>query len=168
MMHTQVRRAMTEDWQALRAVRLRALADAPSAFSSTWERESAFEEEQWRHRAERGNWFLAWSPLSTGIAPQLADGLAGTVLRPGTGGCELIGMWVDPAVRGLHVGRELVAAAAGWARRADAGRLDLWVVAVNVSVHDFYVRQGFLETGETQEVPGRPGVVELGMTLPLI
>ncbi|MDN5755420.1 MAG: GNAT family N-acetyltransferase [Arthrobacter sp.] len=168
MMHTQVRRAMTEDWQALRAVRLRALADAPSLFSSTWERESAFGEERWRERAEQSNWFLAWSPLSTGLATQLADGLAGTVLRPGTGGCELIGMWVDPAVRGLHVGRELVAAAAGWARRADAGRLDLWVVAGNHGGHEFYRRQGFLETGEHQEVPDRPGVVELGLTLPLI
>ncbi|MGP5073530.1 GNAT family N-acetyltransferase [Arthrobacter rhombi] len=168
MMHTQVRRAMTEDWQALRAVRLRALADAPSAFSSSWEHESAFEEKRWRHRAEQGNWFLAWSPLSTGPATRMADGLAGAVLRPGTGGCELIGMWVDPAVRGLHVGRELVAAAAGWARRSDAGRLDLWVVTENLSARDFYRRQGFFETGELQEVSGRPEAVELGMSLPLI
>lgn len=167
MMHTLVRRALNEDWESLRTARLRALKDAPSAFASTWERESSFGEDQWRRRADQGTWFLAWSPLSTGTTGS-PDALAGVLLPPGTGGCELIGLWVDPAVRGLHVGRELVASAAGWARRSHAGRLDLWVVAANRGAHDFYLRRGFVETGETQEVPGCPGVLEIGMSLPLI
>lgn len=162
-----VRRAGTEDWRALSAVRLQALAEAPAAFRSTWGRESAFAEGQWRQRAHQGNWFLAWPGGAPGAEVQ-PEGMVGIVLRPGTGGCELAGMWVGPWARGSGVAGELIAAVAGWARRSGAGRLDLWVFEANRRARAFYLRQGFLETGETQALPERNGSVEIGMTLPLI
>jgi hypothetical protein len=47
----EVRQADPADWEELR---LRALADAPYAFSSTLEQEAAFPEEVWRRWAEGG------------------------------------------------------------------------------------------------------------------
>lgn len=192
MEETTVRQADVRDWAALRGVRLRALGEDPDAFCSTWDREAAFTEDQWRERAGKGAWFLAWpgglpdepSVASSGTpseaaspttshgaadaAPEAPDGVASGILRPGTGGCELLGLWVDPASRGSGLAVEIVTAVAGWARRTRAGRLDLWVMDGNSRARAFYRRQGFLETGEAQVSPGRPGDVEIGMTLPLI
>lgn len=168
MMNPTVRPASSDDWRALRDVRLRALAESPTAFASTTRRETVFGETRWRQRAQQGNWFLAWPGDGTTSAGQVPAGLVAGVLRPGSGGCELAGMWVEPAARGVGVGRELIATVAGWARRSGDGRLDLWVFADHDGARAFYRRQGFLETGETQELPERPGALEIGMTLPLI
>jgi hypothetical protein len=50
----EVRQAQAADWQTLRELRLRALADAPDAFASILEREAVFPEQVWRQRAEGG------------------------------------------------------------------------------------------------------------------
>ena len=45
-----VREVGGEDWPTWREMRLRALADSPSAFGSTYTREVAFTEQDWRRR----------------------------------------------------------------------------------------------------------------------
>ena len=47
----EVRETHAADWEALRRLRLRALADAPRAFASTLEAELAFPDDVWRRRA---------------------------------------------------------------------------------------------------------------------
>src|SRR5262249_56071893 len=49
-----IRRIRPDEGPNLRALRLRALADAPMAFGSTLAREQAFADAVWRERAERG------------------------------------------------------------------------------------------------------------------
>jgi hypothetical protein len=56
---TVIRVLDAEDWQALRDVRPRTLAEAPDAFASTFGRESIYDEAQWRDLAVTGKWFVA-------------------------------------------------------------------------------------------------------------
>ena len=46
-----IRQVAAEEWERLRDVRLRALADAPEAFLETVEDASTFSEGHWRSRA---------------------------------------------------------------------------------------------------------------------
>jgi len=50
----EVRQIRANEGLKLRAVRLRALADAPTAFGSTLAQEEKFPERVWHARAERG------------------------------------------------------------------------------------------------------------------
>src|SRR5437879_4398774 len=96
-----VRRVQAEEWEQLRAIRLRALADAPMAFGATLADEQARPDEFWRERATGGATdhdratFIAerngaWVGMSVCV---LEDGGAGE--RP----AWVFSMWVDPAVR---------------------------------------------------------------------
>jgi hypothetical protein len=62
-----VREAVTDDWQALRDIRLAAVRDAPYAFGSTYEREAAFAEADWLRRIANGGSFLAYLPEVSGL-----------------------------------------------------------------------------------------------------
>jgi GNAT superfamily N-acetyltransferase len=102
--------ATTEDWDRVRAVRLRALADAPLAYESRWEEEKDRPESFWRGRLERQDaaTFLAQ-------ADNEAVGLARAFVVPeNPAHTELVSMWVAPEARGRCIGRQLVGAVVGW------------------------------------------------------
>lgn len=156
-----IRRLRAEDWRAARAVRLRALADAPGAFASTLGREEAFDEAEWRSRVSANAWFLAGTVDDGG---DHAVGLACGIPEPGDpGGRHLVGMWVEPGRRGTGVADRLVAAVTEWAREDGARRLALWVVDGNPRARRCYERLGFTPTGERQPLPGDPSVMESRM-----
>jgi len=50
----EIRQAHADGWEELRKLRLRALTDAPDAFSSTLEQEAAYPAEVWQRWAEGG------------------------------------------------------------------------------------------------------------------
>ena len=108
-----VRETVLADWQALRDIRLHALRDAPDAFGSTYAREAAFDETEWRQRASRDGSFIAFLPEVT------PAGLAGGFqAAPDT--VELVAMFVRPQARGRGVGEALIDAVIGWAQDRDA------------------------------------------------
>ena len=109
----------------LRALRLRALADAPWAFGSTLAREEAFTEAVWQERAVRGatgehgvTYVAEDGDRWVGIVTGLVDDADGPRL-------EVVGMFVEPVARGRGVGAALLEAVASWARRRGAARLRL-------------------------------------------
>src|SRR5215467_11700539 len=96
-----VRRIRAEEWERLRAVRLRALADAPMAFGSTLAAEQAQPDEFWRRRAAGG---AADDDRATFVAERDGAwvGIGTCVLEAGGTGARpawVFGMWVEPAVR---------------------------------------------------------------------
>jgi ribosomal protein S18 acetylase RimI-like enzyme len=185
-----VREITADDWELMRDVRLAALAESPSAFGSSYAREVAFTEEQWRGRiSERSVTFFAHeatSPapgvrirgrtvLTDSLASSLTEeqagaasagkepaGLAGVYVEDGA--AHLVSMWVRPAARGLGAGKALVEAAAAWAKANDFGTLFLWVTESNTSARRLYEGCGFTPTGQRQPLPSDPAIPEIAMS----
>jgi GNAT superfamily N-acetyltransferase len=163
-----VRETAMADWQALRDIRLRALREAPDAFSSTYADQVRFGEADWRQRIARGGTFLAWIPE---VSPPEAStfepaGMAGGYQqKPGM--VELISMFVRPQARGHGVGEALIDAVIGWARARDATSVHLWVTETNSRARLLYERCGFAVTAERQPLPANPTLGEIGMIRPV-
>ena len=162
-MTVKIRRIRGDEGLALRALRLHALADAPTAFGSTLAREEEFPESVWYERAAGGAsgtdrvTFIAerdarWIGLATGLASD-----------PDAHGPVLVGMFVDPAERRHHVGWALVEAVIGWARSRGDSQLSLWVTATNTPAIALYERCGFRATGESRPVGHTPSLTEIRM-----
>jgi GNAT superfamily N-acetyltransferase len=162
-----VRRITPDESDVLRAVRLAALADAPTAFGSTLERELAFDDAEWLVRAtvsstghERCT-YLAWHDDGRVV------GVAGGFVSPERDAVDLVSMWTDPAVRRTGTGRRLIDAVTGWARAAGVGRVELWVTRGNDPAQRLYESMGFVETGDHQPLPSDPCRDEIRMVLAL-
>ncbi len=141
----------------MREVRLAALRDAPQAFGSTYERELAFTEEEWRRRVATGLKLLA---MLDGQPVGHAGGLP-SAEEPGA--VDLVGMWVDPAARGRGVGEALVESVTRWAATQGAQRVCLWVTETNVPAQRLYERCGFMPTGDRMPMPRDHSITEIKM-----
>jgi RimJ/RimL family protein N-acetyltransferase len=148
----EVHRAQEADWQALRELRLGALAEAPDAFASTLEREAAFPDDVWRQRAKGG-------PASANfIVGQdgAAVGMAAVVAEPAPGRMQLVGMWVDPRHRRRGVAQALISQAVRWSRERQARELIAWVAEPNTAARRLDARVGFRPAGGRQPLPSTP------------
>jgi GNAT superfamily N-acetyltransferase len=160
---TEIRRVAPDEWQTLRAIRLRALADFPDAFGSTVASATEIDEAEWRRRIDQFAYYLAWPSPDESAAPV---GLAAGYCTTAGAVPELISMWVSPPVRGAGVATELVTHVADWARSLGSTQLMLWVVEDNPRAIGFYRKLGFQPTGQT-EIMQRRGVREQQMKLSL-
>jgi ribosomal protein S18 acetylase RimI-like enzyme len=156
--------AQAGDWEALRQLRLRALADAPDAFASTLEEEVAFPDEVWRRRAEGGPESANFIAREGGVDV----GLAAVFAEPDVPGrMHLVSMWVDPRYRRRGVARALVDQAVRWAAERRAREVILGVADQNTAARRLYERLGFRPTGERQPLPSNPARTESLLRLPL-
>jgi GNAT superfamily N-acetyltransferase len=109
----EIRQADAGEWEELRKLRLRAVADAPYAFSSTLAQEAAFPEEVWRRWAEGGpasaDFIAREGCANIGMTAIFAES---SVPRR----MQLVAMWVDPHHRRRGVARALINEAVRWAR----------------------------------------------------
>ena len=154
-----VRATTMADWQALREIRLQSLRDAPDAFASTYAREAAFGEDEWRRRATRDGSFIAFLPE---VGPAGLGG--GFLAEPEV--VELVGMFVRPQAQGRGVGKAVIDAVVGWARQQGASTVHLWVTETN-KARLLYERCGFTVTAERQPLPSNPALGEIGMQRPV-
>ena len=160
----EVRETHAADWEALRRLRLRALADAPRAFASTLEAELAFPDDVWRRRAgdDPGSATFIASDGGADI------GLARIFAEPDPPGrTHLVSMWVDPGHRRRGVARTLIDRAVRWATEHRADEVILWVADQNAAARRLYERIGFRPTGERQPLPSDPAQGESLMRLHL-
>jgi GNAT superfamily N-acetyltransferase len=150
------------DGERLRAIRLRALADAPDAFGSTLEEAAARPLEGWER-------MLSELPTFVATANGCDVGLVRSTVhdRFTDAGC-LISMWVAPDARRGGVGSALVDTIVGWARGEGLGRLVLDVVETNTPAIALYSRKGFVASGEVGTLPPpRAHIREIQLVLTL-
>ena len=144
-----------QDWRAWRALRRRALAEAPAAFCSTlagWSGDGD-REERWRARLREValNLVLTLDGRPAGMVSATDPGPDGAV--------ELISLWVAPGARGRGVADAAVEAVLAWARREHPGAaVVLSVKTGNAPAVRLYRRHGFVDTG-----PGPGGSAEQRM-----
>ena len=147
-----VRRFFPAEWPLYRDLRLRALAEAPAAFGSTFAAERERTDDEWRERLARGATspdelplLAEWQGEPSGLAWVRADESSGD-------NAHLYQMWVAPDRRRHGVARALVAAAVAWARSRGATHLELNVACDNDAAVRLYERAGFLAYGEVKPV----------------
>jgi ribosomal protein S18 acetylase RimI-like enzyme len=152
--------------QLFKDVRLRALADTPSAFGSTYAREAAFPDSEWLTRALRWNGERGIGLLAMDGA--VSCGIAGSLLREeDPAKAQLVSMWTAPTHRQQGVGRLLVDEIFNWARSRNVRELLLMVTSVNHPAMAFYDRLGFTRTGLTEPYPHDPALLEYEMSRPV-
>jgi GNAT superfamily N-acetyltransferase len=154
-----IRQATPEDWTVVRTIRLRALADAPSAFASRLEDERDRPGSAWRER-------LASRTAATFLSFDDADavGIAGVFLLPDDGTrSHLVSMWVAPERRGTGIGKAMIDRALGWSQDHGAMVVELWVTETNEPARELYLRCGFVATGQRQPLPSDPSIEEIQM-----
>jgi ribosomal protein S18 acetylase RimI-like enzyme len=149
-----------------KTIRLRALQDTPSAFASTYARESEMSDAEWGSRVERwsGEGGIGFLAFEEGVA----CGIAGAFLEPtDRSRAQLISMWTAPTHRQRGVGRMLVNEVAKWTQGRGARVLQLMVTSRNDSAMRFYERLGFKRTGRTEPYPNDAALTEYEMARPL-
>ena len=162
-----VRRLGPDEGAGYRAIRLRALADAPEAFCSSLAEEEARPLESWSMRLQNA----AQSGTDCPLGAELDGALAGMVWAkvdaadPAT--VNLFQMWVAPESRGRGVARALLDAAVDWARARGARTVGLGVNCANQAAVSLYQRAGFRVLGEAYPRAGAAGRMEYAMRLKL-
>jgi len=150
---TDVRVLGPDDWSRWREIRLRALLESPEAFGSTYEREVAFAEQDWRGRLESEESVGALAEDAGGRAVGMGAGFPD---RPGY--LHVVAMWVAPDARGRGVAHDVLRCIEGWAAKRGLG-LHLDVNTRNTVARRSYERYGFVATGRTR--PLREGSTDL-------
>lgn len=141
-----VDRAGEDRWERVRAVRLAALAESPSAFGSTLAREREFDDDRWRSWVRDAAVYLAL------VHGQPVGMAAGIVVDDRA---LVVAMWVEPPSRGGAASAGLLRAVVGWARAAGHAELELRVMADNARAAGLYLRHGF-RVAETRPVRADP------------
>ncbi|MEM1255980.1 MAG: GNAT family N-acetyltransferase [Cyanobacteria bacterium P01_H01_bin.21] len=149
-MEYRILRAQPTDWQQVRSVRLRALADAPDAFGSTFEEEQQLTDKEWRSRSKNLNvaQFLAISPSGHGLG--IAVGAPCSEQEQTAG---LFSMWVASETRKCRIGIALVKTVIDWAQAEGYRRIILDVGDANTPAIRLYQACGFVLTGRTGSLP---------------
>jgi ribosomal protein S18 acetylase RimI-like enzyme len=145
----RIRPVEREEWEALRALRLKALLDSPDAFSALHKDEASRPAREWQR------WISGEGGRQPGKAITfVADdegfhGMAtGAVFDAEPKRGHLFGMWIRPAARGRGLGMQLLDAVAAWARDHGVRELELRVSEGNSPAARLYDRAGFISTGE--------------------
>lgn len=160
----RLRQVRAEEWAQLRDLRLRALADAPSAFLRTLAEEVELPDEVWMERASPSRERVSYVAQTetrelVGMVVGLFDAASRTV--------RVVGMWVAPEERRRGLGRALLEMVVARAREGGARRVELEVNEASEPATRLYASAGFVPTGAKRPLPTDPTVTAVTMVLDL-
>jgi GNAT superfamily N-acetyltransferase len=156
-----VRELRPDEWREARDLRLRALADTPTAFLRTLAEEQAYGDDVWQERAAARGDRLS---LVCEAGGELVGGAAGILEADDV---YLVAMWVAPSHRRSGIGRALVDRIVDWARVQGAARVMLEANERLAPAVRLYESAGFCPTGARRPLPTDPGhdAIELALEL---
>ena len=155
MKSLSIRPLRTDEWALLRALRMRALTDAPDAFAQTIGEFQGEPETYWQQlaknlRLSHHEFFIAFlNEEPIGITYGHLEAADRHVAQVGS-------MWVSPMARGKGIGKQLLHRAMSWATAQGVQRIKLWVTAGNSPAMKLYQSSGFVPTGKTDILPSHP------------
>ena len=145
-----------------KAIRLRALRDTPTAFSSTYGAESRLSDRNWIERAQE--WSSKRSTTYLAMDVENPCGIvSGFLNRDDTTRAHLASMWVAPSHRRSGIGRTLVNAIIEWAQLQSADTVQLTVTSSNDPAIKFYKSLGFSPTGKITPYRNDPALNDVEM-----
>ncbi len=159
----EVRPTRPGEWEAMRRLRLEALADAPTAFAETLAESESVAEAVWRGRAV---------PTDEQVTLVAVDGeswigMCAVLRDPEADRARLVAVWVHPAYRRQGVVASLIDAAVSWCEHRQVGRLTTAVNETNLPAAAAYRSAGFVETGERKAMANHAGHFEIVMSRPI-
>jgi GNAT superfamily N-acetyltransferase len=166
----EIRRIRADEGLRLRALRLRALGDTPTAYGSTLASEESYPEAIWHERAASG---AAGDKVVTIVAEHdnrllgMATGLPADSATHDELNPTMVGVFVDGTVRQQGVGAGLVEKVIDWAKSRGSARLFVWITSGNEPAIALYRRCGFRVTGATRPNAHTSTLLEYEMLLDL-
>lgn len=143
-------------------VRLRALKEDPTAFGSTYAKESQFSQDDWLKRLT--TWNEGRSICYLGMEQSTPCGIiAGYFDKNNPQIAYVASMWVAPTHRRTGLGTMLMTAVQRWAHDLGAGELRLMVTGGNATAVSFYEQIGFTFTGTSGPYANDPAILEYEM-----
>ena len=147
-----IRQCLEDDWRTLRALRLAALLDAPTAFGVSHSTAAAQTEHQWRERAA-GPHPRFWLGFLGGEAAGMIGAGVSQKKR-----YNLIAMWTAPQARGSGMAAQLVDAVKADAIARGHASIFLDVAPENLRAARFYEKQGFAFIDEWEPLASHPHI----------
>jgi GNAT superfamily N-acetyltransferase len=140
----EMRLLRPEEWSELRALRLRALADAPEAFIAVGSDVARWSEQRWRSTFDTGSWAVARRRgRAVGMARSSREHQTPTTRH-------VESVWVEPRYRRCGVGKSLIEWLIRQELRDGAKEILIWVIGPNHAARRLYEGIGFSSTGELQ------------------
>jgi GNAT superfamily N-acetyltransferase len=161
----RIRHVRADEAAAVRALRLRSLAEDPDAFGSTYERDAAFPATWWERIARLS---AQGTEQRTFVAVDDDDRWVGLALvRPDDDdppAAVLNAMWVAPEARGRGAARALCEACVAWAAEHGFPALNAAVVVGNAAAQRTYESAGFVPARRSTYRRGGRSFAELVLT----
>ena len=139
-----------DQWERVRAIRLRALGDSGHAFGGTFEAESAEDEATWRLKFEKNDFLIA-SVDGVDAAMLYIEVLQGDFGAT----CWIGGCWSDPNFRGKGLMRAMFTYIDEQDKDWKVQGLGVWTD--NFSAIAAYENLGFVKMGEDTASTRQPG-----------
>lgn len=149
----KIRRTDANDWLLLKQVRLAALSNAPTAFGVSYETAAKYTDEQWQERAAATTGPEFWLAIKDGEPVGMVGGGISQTHR-----YNLIGMWVEPRVRGSDIASRLVKVVKSRALQKGHSRVFLDVSPDNERAVGFYLKHDFVFIDEYEPLASHPHI----------
>lgn len=158
-----IRRVAPDDAQRIRAIRLRALADAPASFASTLEEEAAYPAAFWEEWArddaegeELATFLAVRDDAVLGIVAAYRDAESARAFH-------VIAMWVEPEHRRQGLAAALLARAEEWVLASGGEIAELKVTNRAHGARALYEGAGYVVVGDASASAHTDGVVHRRM-----